>query len=1376
MNRFEKTLAKASPQAARRVNNDGSSSDETSSSSDDDSAMIAALTSGQGMPAAPAMAASQSSLTQREGNVPVENARGDSVTSSRIMGSSTVESRNTETTLLSDLSSEASSSVGSPVLGGASSALTARAAAKESVARRKGGKSTLFQKALARSAVTGGGGESGESGRFREVESEFETVSVEKGGDEEGESDSLEDDASSRGTGGQYGSEIRAGIEKLRSRQGSSGEGGEEDSGEESEEDSEEDSEEEEEEGVEEEEDSEQVIYGWEPKLIENYEPLDMVISSLNKDITNHEKRRMKKRLDKACEEMDSKLDAIIDSDYQGFITSISAFGQIAQRISDSEQRVKALLDSLTDCRKLLHIKRESLKMMYADNLANKEMIRVLNQLDEIRNYPKMYDEYISKKHFLHAARLLSYSSELLDKELENIGALKDLKRALKERSDNLPQLLIEELHNHLYWKTKRCQMCIEAGASEMTVYCMAWEEDEQENDATNSTAEANRAGEHGGSNGKQNGKPVQEGTRRGSASLSHRASVGSGSLGAGSAAESINDGTYTAGGVLRSSISVRKQRRRTSSVRAFARLASIERGKSEVFIPEEDLKQNPEEDCFQFMVFLMESLSLVGALPNVIVAIRRRMKRELSIVTEKAFTAVIEMNEARGNELHDSPELFKALVEHIFVQYRYILSSHTFATAILRRKVTELALKQKKGAPNSIDVEVLQDIYSENDLWTCMQEELRKLLCEYLLISKEEEEQFAPAKKIKKYEQKLNENLERILSHQKDTSSQLFAFSNSNYAFGVNSFLKEEQHKKLLGVNVGVDITSDDKYTTVARPRLLCKASPLNITLVFKSLCTFAEEVDASVSGPEGGSGQLKYFVNSFCENRFLTYINDSITTKSRQSLEASDAFSVPNDFDFNSVGSSYPLTKSVLVVDLMINDLVDILKKVPVYTGCFVNMICSLLNRYLNSCNYVYKEWLHLGREQEVYVNIIKKWQANEDLLKVVRSYNSWKNIEKGRDKAPKKEGKEATATKDQEKYMHEYLLEAGIIGKGVLEGKQVTNDPSVLRMIANLHQSLEWLGMNLENLTSEMVKNSSNIQYGRLKVPLISVTEGDEEEDVEDNEANGAAGTGQYDPEMVATLDSLACDFKAHADKLLIDLRLEVRSQCFYFLNTCLKKSNFCCEEDAIQPDSLIALLNKNLCFLEERVASQLPAQKARYIFDGISHLVVIILIKNVHRITRINNNGVKKMCRNIFALQQNLSNITMTNEPAFDYARQFYCHLSFSTEKILLHIARNGPIYDKEDYQKVIELIYASQLSTNERLHHEDIEKLDHLFSTSGYEETGITANMIILSTRPKTEQEETSGLYVASDDSQLETEGSRGVAAVPEVLVSEEDNT
>ena len=66
-----------------------------------------------------------------------------------------------------------------------------------------------------------------------------------------------------------------------------------------------------------------------------------------------------------------------------------------------------------------------------------------------------------------------------------------------------------------------------------------------------------------------------------------------------------------------------------------------------------------------------------------------------------------------------------------------------------------------------------------------------------------------------------------------------------------------------------------------------------------------------------------------------------------------------------------------------------------------------------------------------------------------------------------------------------------------------------------------------------------------------------------------------------------------------------------------------------------------LTKDLLLIEDALSHSLEERKIRYIFEGVSHLVAAIFIGAALDIRKINENGVKKMCRNIFAVQHTLT---------------------------------------------------------------------------------------------------------------------------------------
>jgi hypothetical protein len=62
--------------------------------------------------------------------------------------------------------------------------------------------------------------------------------------------------------------------------------------------------------------------------------------------------------------------------------------------------------------------------------------------------------------------------------------------------------------------------------------------------------------------------------------------------------------------------------------------------------------------------------------------------------------------------------------------------------------------------------------------------------------------------------------------------------------------------------------------------------------------------------------------------------------------------------------------------------------------------------------------------------------------------------------------------------------------------------------------------------------------------------------------------------------------------------------------------------------------------------------------RFIFDGIAVLMSETLVLLARYIKRLNNDGVEKLIKSVFALQQNLSNITLYHETRLDRAKRYF----------------------------------------------------------------------------------------------------------------------
>ncbi|GJC81998.1 putative exocyst complex component sec8 [Colletotrichum liriopes] len=156
---------------------------------------------------------------------------------------------------------------------------------------------------------------------------------------------------------------------------------------------------------------------------------------------------------------LQSSLKGIVHEHHQGFNSSIGTFHKIQGSIQASQKRVRALKDSLLTSKVSLCTSDPDLKKLSATSQAYDELLTTLNELEELRLVPDQLEARISEKRFLSAVEVLQNALRKLRKpELDDIGALSDLRGYLANQDTALMDILVEELHEHLYLKSPYCQ------------------------------------------------------------------------------------------------------------------------------------------------------------------------------------------------------------------------------------------------------------------------------------------------------------------------------------------------------------------------------------------------------------------------------------------------------------------------------------------------------------------------------------------------------------------------------------------------------------------------------------------------------------------------------------------------------------------------------------------------------------------------------------------------------------------------------------------------------------------------------------------------------------------------------------------------------
>lgn len=160
----------------------------------------------------------------------------------------------------------------------------------------------------------------------------------------------------------------------------------------------------------------------------------------------------------KTSRQLQKSLKTIVNEHHQGFNSSIGTFHKIQSSIQTSQNRVRVLKDSIQGAKQNLMVTKPELKTLVSSSQKYDDMLQIIGNIERLQVVPEQLDARISEKHFLSAVDLLQDALRIIRRsEMENIGALSDLRIYFSNQETSMTDILIEELHDHLYLKSPYC-------------------------------------------------------------------------------------------------------------------------------------------------------------------------------------------------------------------------------------------------------------------------------------------------------------------------------------------------------------------------------------------------------------------------------------------------------------------------------------------------------------------------------------------------------------------------------------------------------------------------------------------------------------------------------------------------------------------------------------------------------------------------------------------------------------------------------------------------------------------------------------------------------------------------------------------------------
>lgn len=157
--------------------------------------------------------------------------------------------------------------------------------------------------------------------------------------------------------------------------------------------------------------------------------------------------------------DLQKTLKTVANEHQSDFNSAIATYQKIQKAIGASQGRVRQLKLGLVNVKDGMLSARPEVKSLAVQSGELDQTLVMLNDIESFKSIPGKLEEKISEKKFLGAVDLLLESLKNITRsELDGIGAISDLRNYFTNQEGTLLDILIEELHDHLYLRSPYCK------------------------------------------------------------------------------------------------------------------------------------------------------------------------------------------------------------------------------------------------------------------------------------------------------------------------------------------------------------------------------------------------------------------------------------------------------------------------------------------------------------------------------------------------------------------------------------------------------------------------------------------------------------------------------------------------------------------------------------------------------------------------------------------------------------------------------------------------------------------------------------------------------------------------------------------------------
>ncbi|KAL0580816.1 exocyst subunit [Marasmius crinis-equi] len=974
-----------------------------------------------------------------------------------------------------------------------------------------------------------------------------------------------------------------------------------------------------------------QIKDDWEFVIDPDFNAVDLALQLLDESSTGKDMESFKQ----TRRQLSKALKGSVDKHYQAFAAALPHHSSLSNHLTATQNQIKEARSSLQESKDSLGTKRADLVQLWSRGQTLEEMMRLLDQIEHLKSMPDLLETLMSEKRLLQAAVLLVKNLKIINKpDMLEIGAVSDLRSYLAGQETALWEILIEELQSHLYLKSFWCESRWVPYTPNQNAFTKVPFEEEPElkplpqpQSPTSPSFEQSRLSRFlNGLAVRPNDPPLDS-------------------------EESSNFNDSITGGITVSS---------SSSIVANS------------FFPSSRNNQfsNPESDSFAYMETILESLAVLGRLGSALDVVAQRLSSELFSLVDSTLEEVSERaeygqrssiysfgNGTAGSDgvyifsvdpslvVHHSNEYLSALTlrlaalesssqhhEHeILKDFFWTLYSKMDALAQGLRVIYEVAnrIGSRKDFKDSSGTKP-GALFPLDDIWSSVQSEIRTLLYDYL--TSEEESNIAGRNPVSSINEILRDgrfsrDKTKGVFRLVDTDPKLTKKVLKAHEEALTQVIKDTM-PGLVQASTETAIQSalfkvgtDDRALIGAgqHHKLLIKPNAFNVSVLFQPTLAWLERVSGILPPDVANIRASASVLDEFVLKVYLPQLEEKVSTLFHEAVSSPDAFQAD---PLSKKLSPEPLVKASTHLMALVNSLCAMLQSTPFHRESHARLILGVIIQFYQRCSDRFQDLVTTRPPTETSLNpevaIGAQWAQRSELLSCLSEL-----------KTP-----QIKTSKMQSICRQETNLEVGILGDARISKDDLVVSVRNLGLLASLHRSTTWFASELSSLKArpdDMPPTPQNLEplsaapYTPF-TPLLPII------------ATTPHITLPLSKEMALRFQALVKTYDQLSDMVLDTIRIDLRCRTLHYLDLAMRLGNYTIDTEAGEPDPHIIDLNTELGECNDFVAPGLPKGAKEFVFAGLGQLMGSVLISGARFLQRPNAFGIKKILRNVLALQQ------------------------------------------------------------------------------------------------------------------------------------------